>query len=78
MIANHISFGIEAAEQGRFSQLLIGGQQDTSLRRVFAPNPTALLHCVGGSIRLMQACDFWLFLYSELSKSKTPMVGKVK
>jgi hypothetical protein len=30
--------GIEAAEQGRFPQLLIGGQKDTSLRRVFAPN----------------------------------------
>ncbi len=29
--------GIEAAEEGRFPQLLIDGQKDTSLRDVFAP-----------------------------------------
>ena len=71
LISRSDLLGVEAAEQGRFSAL--------TLRRVFAPSPAALLHCVGGgSIRLMQACDFWLFLYSELSKSNTPMVDKVK
>ena len=29
--------GIEAAEEGRFPELLIGSQEDTSLRDVFAP-----------------------------------------
>jgi len=29
--------GIEAAAEGRFPELLIGGQKDTSLRGVFAP-----------------------------------------
>jgi len=31
-------FGIEAAEPGRFPQLLIGGQKDTSWWGVFAPS----------------------------------------
>jgi len=45
--ARHL-LGIEAAEQGRFPQLLIGGQRNAPLRHVFAPLQRRPLKRVGG------------------------------